>query len=195
VVCLLAAALTAQAAGLRIVVENGAGAVEPAGAASGRSFVVRVLDASGQPASGAAVTFLLPANGPSGLFASGMRIETFPAGADGRAAVRGIQWNGQAGECVLRVSASLGGERSEAEIVVRLDPQAKNAREISRGIHHRPRGKLYLTLAGAGAIGALVALRGAGGGGAPGPAGAPPPMVQPPVTPSLSAPSIQIGKP
>jgi hypothetical protein len=66
----------------------------------------------GQPAAGAVVSFQLPAQGPSGLFANGLRSEIVVAGTDGRATVNGIRWDEGTAPITVRVTASKGGART-----------------------------------------------------------------------------------
>src|SRR5215469_11685790 len=53
---------------LRIMVVEGEGAKNVAQQIAAKQLIVRVLDANNRPVEGAAVTFLAPANGPSGDF-------------------------------------------------------------------------------------------------------------------------------
>lgn len=156
------------AAGLRLRAVEGNGMVVSPNAPSARKIAVIAEDDAGQSLSGVTVRFRLPAEGPSGHFASGLSSETLVTSADGRAAVIGIVWNNQPGRLLLGVSAGLQGETAELEIPVEIGGQqsrkdpvlASPGRLPSSGI-----GKKWLILAatigGAAAIGvAATALRG-----------------------------------
>src|SRR5688500_1239305 len=77
---------------LRIRVLDGEGAIHTAGTRSSQPIVVFLTDESGRPVEGASVSVRLPDEGPTGVFASGMRTEIAVTGPDGRIAIRSIQW-------------------------------------------------------------------------------------------------------
>lgn len=191
-VCLAAAAFGQE--GLRVEVTEGAGAVVPAQTLSSRRFAVIVKDAAGKPVPGATVHFRLPAEGPGGVFASGLRTETTVTGARGEAVVYGIRWGAQAGRLELLVTAAEGGRRGEVRIPVEVSATTVLARE-DRGnpSFKAPSGskKWVVWLAvGAGAAAGLAAASGRGGGTQ---TYAPPAAVV--VTPTIGTPTITIGKP
>ena len=80
--------------------------------AAKNALVATAVDELGRPAAGAVVSFQLPAQGPSGLFANGLRTEIVVAGADGRATVGGIRWDGNARVVAVRVSVSKDSARA-----------------------------------------------------------------------------------
>ena len=57
---------------------EGDGAVHVPGSRAARPLVVRVIDETGKPVSGAAVSFHLPEDGPGGVFAGGLRLNGIP---------------------------------------------------------------------------------------------------------------------
>lgn len=97
---------------LNVQVVEGESGVQRGGAKQTHPIVLRVTDGAGQPVSGAAVSILLPDNGPSGVFANGMTTEVLLTGDDGIVRLRGIQWNRVPGPVLLRVLASKGKIRA-----------------------------------------------------------------------------------
>jgi hypothetical protein len=97
---------TAQVAILQIHVVEGEGAVHSPGSRISRPLVVEVTDETGRPVAGAAVSFHLPDDGPTGLFLNGLRTEVSTTDAVGRAALHGLVLNRTAGRFQLRVVAS-----------------------------------------------------------------------------------------
>lgn len=179
---------------LRVEVTQGAGAVVPAQAFSSRRFAVAVKDAAGRPVSGATVHFRLPAEGPSGVFASGLRTESTLSNPRGEAVVYGIRWGAASGRLEIVVTATEGSRRGEARIPVEVSATAAVTREDRGNPSFRaPSGskKWVLWLAvGAGAAAGLAAAGGRGGN--PQTFAPPAPVV---VTPTIGTPTITIGKP
>lgn len=178
------------ASGLRLHALEGSGMVVSPGSASPRKIAVIAEDDAGKPLSGVTVRFRLPADGPSGRFASGLSSESVVTSADGRATVIGIVWNNQPGRLLLGVSAAIAGDSSELEIPVEIGGQLSRkgstldrpGRPPSRGV-----GKKWLIVAavvgGAAALGAAASgSHGSSSSAAPGP--------QPPVTPALTPPVV-----
>jgi hypothetical protein len=168
-------------------------------APSSRKITVAAQDDSGQPIGGVTVRFRLPADGPSGHFASGLSSETVVTAANGQATVMGILWNDQSGRLLLAVSAAFGGETAELEIPVEIglhsahEPALANpARPPSSGIRKKWL-ILAATVGGAVALGvAASALRGASTPSEP--------VLQTPlpiasVPPVVGTPTIVIGTP
>lgn len=179
---------------LKVEVTEGSGAVVPAGTLSSRRFAIVVKDAAGKPVSGATVHFRLPAGGPGGLFASGLRTESTVTGARGEAVVYGIRWGAETGPLEILVTATQGGRRGEARIPVEVSATAAPTREDRGNPAFKPpsgsRRWLILAVVGAGAAAALAA---AGARGASTQSYAPPSPVI--VTPTIGTPTITIGKP
>ena len=95
----------AQVAVLQIKVLEGEGTVHAAGARIPHPVTVEVTDESGRPVAGAAVSFQLPSEGPSGLFSNGLRTDLVLTDAAGRAAVHSIQLNRTGGPFRIRITA------------------------------------------------------------------------------------------
>jgi hypothetical protein len=94
----------AQIASLQIKVLEGEGAAHPAGAHISRPLTVQVTDDMGQPVAGAAVSFPLPPEGPSGLFSNGLRTDLAITDAAGRATIHSIQLNRDSGQFRIRIT-------------------------------------------------------------------------------------------
>ena len=90
---------------VQLKVVEGDGAVYQTGARATRGLTVLVTDETGKPLEHAAVSFRLPAEGPGGVFSSGLRTEVVTTGPDGRATVWGMQWNKTPGPVEIRITA------------------------------------------------------------------------------------------
>jgi hypothetical protein len=99
---------------LSIRVAEGDGAVYAKGSRATRGLTVVITDETGHPVEGAIVSFVLPAEGPSGVFSSGSKTEIATTHGDGRAAVWGMQWNHTAGPFEIRITAVKGQARAGA---------------------------------------------------------------------------------
>jgi hypothetical protein len=95
----------AQIASLQIKVLEGEGAAHTAGAHVSRPLTVQVMDDMGQPVAGAAVSFQLPPDGPSGLFSNGLRTDLAITDTAGRATIQSIQLNRTGGQFPIRITA------------------------------------------------------------------------------------------
>jgi hypothetical protein len=102
----------AQTAILQIRVVEGEGAIHATNSRAARGLSVEVTDETGKPVGSAAVSFRLPEEGPSGVFANGGKTEIVIAGPDGRATVWGMQWNRQEGPFQIRITAAKGQARA-----------------------------------------------------------------------------------
>ncbi len=89
--------------------------MHPAGAHVARPLTVQVTDDMGQPVAGAAVSFQLPPEGPSGLFSNGLRTDLAITDAEGRATIHSIQLNRDGGQFRIRITAVK--DRARAGIV------------------------------------------------------------------------------
>ncbi|MCL5742452.1 MAG: hypothetical protein M1541_00795 [Acidobacteria bacterium] len=118
-----------QVAILQIRVVEGEGAVHAAGSRATRGLVVEVTDETGKPVGGVAVNFRLPDEGPSGLFANGMKTEVVITTSDGRATLWGMQWNRTEGPFQIRITAAKDQARA-GTIVSQYLSQAAAARQI-----------------------------------------------------------------
>ncbi|MGD0616938.1 MAG: hypothetical protein ABSB67_04675 [Bryobacteraceae bacterium] len=104
------------AAIIQIRVVEGDGAVYAAGSRATRGLTVQVTDETGQPVDSAAVSFVLPDDGPGGTFASGLRTEIVTTKPDGRATVWGMKWNRTAGPFEVRITAAKGQARAGIKV-------------------------------------------------------------------------------
>jgi len=184
---------------LRIQVDEGADAVVPRNSASSRRISVTVRGEGNQPIPNATVTFRLPAEGPSGVFPSGLRSESLLTGPKGEAFIHGVRWNDTPGRLEVRVIATSGERRAEAgvpiEISATLAPTRADRQSTSVRGPSSSRKWLILALV-AGGAGAGLAMAGGGRASSSGSAAAvyvPPPAVV--IPPSLGAPTITIGRP
>jgi hypothetical protein len=173
---------------LAIRVVEGADAVYSVGSRATRGVTVLVSDEAGHPVEGATVSFLLPAEGPGGAFASGARTEIAMTRADGRASAWGMQWNRTSGQFELRVAAMKGQARAAASVAQSLSnaPELKVTTPRSSGGHKI----LWIILAGgAAAAVAGVAGRGSTSSGSPAAVAAAVSGVQ------IGTPAITVGRP
>jgi len=192
---------------LRISVREGEGLIHTAGTRSNQAIVILVADETGRPVEGASVSIRLPEEGPTGLFATGMRTEIAVTGPDGRVSIRGIQWARVAGPTQLQITANKGEARAGAHSTQYIaepsggqarrgaDPASSPARAPAR-IESPSRSKwiLVAALIGGAAAGGVAAAanRGSSAPGAP-PSSAPPAITAPTV--SIGGPIISVGKP
>jgi len=85
---------------------EGEGAIHLPGARSSRAVTVEITEETGKPVSGAAVTFHLPEDGPSGTFTNGLRTEVVLTDSRGHATLHGFTANRVPGRFQLRIVAS-----------------------------------------------------------------------------------------
>jgi hypothetical protein len=201
---------TAQVAIVQIGIVEGEGAVHVPGSRSARPLVVEVTDETGKPVAGAAVTFLLPENGPGGIFANGLRTDVAITDSRGRGAAHTLQLNRTAGRFQIRIVASKeqaragtvsfqyigeakGGAVKEGAAkgegtAARTAPVATSP--TSSGSSARRRKWVAVAAAlGGGAVLGILASRGSASAATP----APPVPVTPTLT--IGTPSITVGKP
>ncbi|HXM45109.1 MAG TPA: hypothetical protein VN924_27975 [Bryobacteraceae bacterium] len=95
----------AQIAVLQIKVLEGEGIVHPPGTRIAHSLTVEVTDETGRPVAGAAVSFQLPPEGPSGLFSNGLRTDLVLTDAAGHASLHSVQLNRTSGQFRIRITA------------------------------------------------------------------------------------------
>ncbi len=184
---------------IEIRVLSGAESVHGAGTRSRIPLVVQIVDATGKPVSGAAVSFLMPPDGPAGVFANGMSTEVLITGRDGKVTLRGIRWGPEPGEVALRIAAVKGRARAGTVATVYLEsPAAQGAPEApsgrARSVSKPPRKWLLIGAVAAGAVagGLVLGLAGSGtpvAGAARAPATVQSPGVQ------VGAPTITVEKP
>ncbi|MCW5965267.1 MAG: hypothetical protein KIT83_14625 [Bryobacterales bacterium] len=101
---------------LSIVIVEGEGAVNNIRQRVAREPIVRVEDENRRPVAGAAVVFLLPSDGASGVFADGSRMLNVQTDQNGQAIARGLRPNNVQGDFTIRVTASHEGQTASAVI-------------------------------------------------------------------------------
>lgn len=146
-----------QTAGkLNITIVEGDGAINNVRQRVNREVIVEVQDENHKPVAGAAVTFFLPNQGPTGVFSNGGRSLTTLSDSSGRAAARGLRLNHMPGRMEIRVTATSGQRRGEA-LISQTNILPAAAVMSTKLI-------LLLAVAGAGAAaaGAILATRGGG---------------------------------
>lgn len=100
----------------KIEIVEGDGAINNIRLHHAKEPVVRVTDADGHPTPNAAVTFLLPNNGPSGTFADGRTFLSVMTDENGQAVGHGLRPNTSAGQFQIRVTASFEGKSATASV-------------------------------------------------------------------------------
>jgi hypothetical protein len=207
----LASLATAQVAILQIEVLEGDGGVYAPGSKAARPLIVEVTDEMGRPVAGAAVSFHLPEDGPSGTFANGLRTDVAVTDEHGRAAPRALLFNRVPGQLSVRIIATkeqatagtLAMENIADPAAVKEAPKFdKNkavavmgrprARDISPGPGHGHK-KLIVILGAvaAGAAAGMLVTRTAGSKS--GSSTATPETTATP--PTIGAPTVSVGKP
>ena len=121
VIPLLATFLAATVPGapplkLNVTVVEGEGAINNIKRRTSRETIVQVEDENHKPVAGAAVAFLLPADGPGGAFTGGTKSASVVTDNAGRAAMPHLQVNSNPGSYSIGVYASQAGLASSATI-------------------------------------------------------------------------------
>jgi hypothetical protein len=170
---------------LNIRILEGEGAIHGAGSKDTRPIVIQITDEIGQPVPGAAVSFRMPEEGPSGTFARGMKTDIATTTADGRAATYGATWNAEPGPLQVRVTAIKGQSRA-GTVVSQFISSGPAPKEVKAGGSSRKR---WLVIAGigAGAVAAGVLL-----GSSKAVSGTQPQSIP---APQVGVPTITIGRP
>ena len=181
---LLAASADAQTAGIKIVVQEGQGAINNIQQHRAKEPVIQVLHEDNEPAVGASVSFQLPDSGPGGVFNDNAKILTVQTDDKGQAVAHGLKPNDIAGRFQIRVTASYHGQTASA-VVAQINAEPAAAKSGN--------GKMFLILAivgGAAAAGAAAALGHKGSSGSTGVAVGVtnPPTVLVPGSPSINPP-------
>ena len=170
---LVAAQMPAQEAieSLRIEIVEGDGAINNVRQRFAREPIVQVEDQNRKPVAGAVVTFVLPNQGASGVFANGSRTFTTLTDSNGRAAARGVRPTNN-GKFEIRVNASKDGKTASATIGVTnvLVASAMTGGKLAA---------LLLVLGGAAAAGVAVAVNSGGGNSTTATPPAPPTVLTP----------------
>lgn len=177
--CLIASPLPAQTPApastptqISILILEGEGAINNVRQRVARESIVQVQDENHKPVAGAAVTFFLPGDGPSGVFANGSRSITVLTDEQGKAAIRGMHVNKLQGRMQIRVEASFQGLTTHATIsqTSMVGVAAAGAGAGGAAISGKLLAIILLAAAGGVAGGVVAANSGGGGGGSKTPA-------------------------
>jgi len=142
---------------LQIRVLEGEGVAYPLGGRATRGVTVQVTDETGRPIEATTVSFRLPDEGPSGAFANGSHTEITTTKADGKASAWGMQWNRTEGSFEIRITAVKGQARAGTVCAVYLSKATVESGSTPALKLSRNHKWLWITLAAAGAAGAVVA--------------------------------------
>jgi len=183
VFCLLAASADAQGPPIKIVIQEGQGAINNIQQHRAKEPVVQVTHEDGEPVRQASVTFQLPETGPGGTFADGNKMLTVQADEKGVAVGRGLRPNQIAGRFQIRVTASFQGATASAVI------SEINAQPAATGGGGSKKFLIIALIGGAAAGGLGAALGGkSSSSSSVGTVSAPPPTVLVPGTPTIQPP-------
>lgn len=185
--CVLASPAGAQETAIKIIVQEGQGAINNIPQRRAKEPVVQVQHEDGEPVVGATVTFLLPDSGPGGTFADGARMLNMQTDAKGQATGRGLKPNATAGRFLIRVNVSYHGQTASATIA---QINAIPAGAAKSGGNSKK--FLIIALIGGAAAGGLAAAMGgksgSSSGGVVSPVTNPPGTVLAPGSPSIQPP-------
>jgi len=148
---------TASPVVIQLRVVEGEGTVYAVGSRATRGLMIKVSDENGKPVDSAAVSFQLPADGPSGVFGGGIKTAIVNTQPDGMATVWGMQWNKIPGPFQITVTASKGPARSSL-VVPQFLSDAKTAPGEGKftASHHSRNKWLLIGAIGAGAAAGLA---------------------------------------
>ncbi len=151
---------------LNIVIVEGDGAINNVRQRLARETIVQVEDENRRPVAGAAVIFLLPENGASGLWANGTRTLQVMTDSQGRAVAKGMRPNDVSGKFQIQVEATYQGV-SATNTVTQVNAVITGA--AAGGGGGLSTGKLIaiLAIAGGAAAGGIIAATRAGGTSTP----------------------------
>ena len=140
---------------LNILIVEGDGAINNVRQRTAREAIVQVEDENHRPVAGAAVLFMLPGSGPSGVFAGGARTLLATTNSKGLAVAKGLRVGNIVGKFQIQVEASYQGVTANTTIT---QANAVITSTAASGVS----GKLIAILAaigGAAAAGAVIATR------------------------------------
>ncbi len=138
---------------LVITILDGEGALNDIRQRTAREPIVQVEDENHRPIAGAAVLFTLPGSGPGGSFADGAQTFSTVTDSAGRAVAHGLQPNSISGNYSIQVKVSYNGSTAETTI------HQQNVMNESSAPQHAAHGlRTTLIVAGAAAVGAVVAI-------------------------------------
>jgi hypothetical protein len=183
---------------LQLKVIGAEGAVHLAGSRSSEPLTIQVSDEVGRPVAGAAISFLMPGDGPAGIFANGLSTEILTTGRDGRASVEKIRWGHATGPVRIRITAMKSKARAGLVATQYVEARPDTDDLMSQGPSHsvsKPRKKwiaIAVIAAGAAAGGLVLGVSGSSSANnSPAVSAA----VTEPVSVQVGLPTITIGKP
>ena len=176
---------------LNIVVAEGEGAINNIKQRTARDTIIQVEDENHKPISGAAVVFLLPGDGPGGTFAGGAKAAALVTDDNGQAVMPRLQPNQLNGQFQIRVTASHQGYQPANGVIHQSVGSGGGgaAPATHAGISGKVIG-ILVAVAAAGAIGAVVGLRGGGNNN-----GNTPPAITPSGSITLGSGGATLGPP
>jgi hypothetical protein len=113
---------------LRVVDSDGLSA--PVASKAKKGITIEVTDENGAPVVGAAVTFRLPDNGPTGKFEDGSAAAVAYTDAAGRAHAGNVSWSSAPGVADIRITAAKGTSHTGILFEETLTPPAQAAQSI-----------------------------------------------------------------
>jgi hypothetical protein len=150
---------------LNVVVVEGAGAVNNLKRRTTRETIVQVQDENHKPVAGAAVAFLLPADGPGGTFTGGSKTVSIVTDSEGRAVMPHLQVNSNPGAYRIGVYASHRGLAASATIA------QSSAAGTAAGVSAAGIIGIVAGVAAAGGVALAVVSKGKSSTAAPSPSG------------------------
>ena len=115
-------------------------------------MVVLIRDETRQPVAGAAVSFHLPQEGPSGVFSNGLRTDVTTSDRRGQATPRAVKWNRVPGRLQMRIIVSKEQVRASSfsvQLIAEPTPLARRGSDLVQGSR---RGWMWALLALAAAV-------------------------------------------
>ncbi len=106
----------ASARQLNILIVEGEGAINNVRQRTAREPIIQVEDENRRPVAGAAILFMLPDSGPSGVFEGGGRTLATKTDSAGRAVAKGLRVNQVQGKFQIQVEATYEGVTATATI-------------------------------------------------------------------------------
>src|SRR5215467_6798388 len=179
---------------LRIKILEGNDVINYLNQRTGQEPLVQVEDENHKPVAGALVLFELPDKGPGGVFANGARTLSVRTDTLGRATANGLRANGAQGQFHISVSAQYQNLSAQADIrQINQKPivSQKPVKERSTQIGHGKTIAILAAVAGAAAVGVVIATSHKNTPNRPGPT----PPVTPPSGTVVIPGTISVGAP
>ncbi len=124
----------ASGAELQIRIVDSDGLSAPVGSQTRKGITIEVTDDTGTPVAGAAVTFRLPDNGPTGKFEDGSAALVAYTDAAGRAHAGNVSWSSAPGVADIRITAAKGTSHAGILFEETLTPPG----QIAQSTHPQP---------------------------------------------------------